>query len=94
MYVGIEGSTFWKAAKASGVTYSATAMWRFVGRMYCPSVTTSTPAHIPRKQQTLSELQPSVASTSSCSTDIETYDTKPIMGGSHLMESGAENAET
>jgi len=36
--------TFWKSAKASGVTYSATAMCRLVGRMYCPSVSTSTSA--------------------------------------------------
>ena len=31
-------------SKASGVIYSDTGMWRFVGLMYCPKVITSTPA--------------------------------------------------
>ena len=35
-------------ANASGVTNSTTGMWRLVGRMYCPNVTTSTPAQQPR----------------------------------------------
>ena len=34
------------ASNASGVTYSATGRCRFVGRMYCPNVTTSTPASL------------------------------------------------
>lgn len=35
--------TFPYASKASGVTNSLTAICFLVGRMYCPSVTTSTP---------------------------------------------------